>query len=119
MSRNKATKPAKKVKQNVERVNRREMIHMDFLDVYNEVLKYEEVIDLDIDLILDVTKSVFARELSLSKLASSPTPEELHDMATKIIDEIRGLKAVGTVLAEVFAKGNGIAPEDIVLKPAA
>lgn len=101
MSRQKPEKK-KKPKQNTERVNRREMVHMDYLNVYNEVLKYEEVLDLDIDLILDVTKTVLGRELSLSKLASSPGPEELAELATKVIDEIRALKEFGEILEKAF-----------------
>lgn len=103
-----SNKRPKKSKQNPVSISRREMIHLDYLNVYNEVLKYDEVLDLDIDLILDVTKSVFQRELSLSKLASSPTPEELHALAIKVIDEIRGLKGISETLISVFAKGNGV-----------
>lgn len=99
-----ANKRPKKSKQNPVSISRREMIHLDYLNVYNEVLKYDEIIDLDIDLILDITKSVFQRELSLSKLASSPTPEELHALAIKVIDEIRQLKDVSEVLVAAMAK---------------
>lgn len=101
--------PKKKGKQNPASINRREMIHLDYLNVYNEVLKYDEVIDLDIDLILDVTKSVFKRELSLSKLASSPTQEELEILTIKIIDEIRGLRDVARTFKEVLQE-NGMIP---------
>lgn len=102
----KVGKTPKKIKQNVERVNRREMVHIDYLNVYNEVLKFEEVLDIDIDVILDVTKSVFSRELSLSKLASSPTQDELQALTHQIIDELRELKGVADGLVKALASGS-------------
>lgn len=82
----------KKTKVNPAKVNRREMIHMDYLNVYNEVLKFEEVVDLDIDFILGVTKEVLSEELSLSKLSSTPSPHELEALAEKILDRIRDVQ---------------------------
>ncbi|QGH72120.1 hypothetical protein N1M2_260 [Klebsiella phage N1M2] len=58
----KTPKQAKKVKMNEQSISRREMIHLDYLNVYNEVLKHEEVLDLDIDIILEATKTVFSNE---------------------------------------------------------
>lgn len=84
----KQVKP-KKVKANPNSVSRREMIHMDYINVYNEVLKFEEVVDVDIDHILSCTKDVLAEELSLTKLASSPSSEELETLADKILDRVK------------------------------
>lgn len=91
---NKQAKQVKKVKQNTQSINRREMIHMDYLNVYNEVLKHEEVLDMDIDVILESTKTVLQNELSLSKLASTPTPEELEALVDKVLDHIETLRQI-------------------------
>lgn len=100
----KMPKQAKKVKMNEQSISRREMIHLDYLNVYNEVLKHEEVLDLDIDIILEATKTVFSNELSLSKLASSPTPEELEALVEKVLVHLDGLKLISKEVHSLLQK---------------
>lgn len=100
----KLPKQAKKVKMNEQSISRREMIHLDYLNVYNEVLKYEEVLDLDIDIILEAAKTVFRNELSLSKLATSPTQEELEVLVKKVLEHLDGLKLISKEVHNLLEK---------------
>lgn len=100
----KPVKSPKKVKMNEQSISRREMIHLDYLNVYNEVLKYEEVLDLDIDIILEATKTVFSNELSLSKLATSPTQEELEVLVKKVLEHLDGLKLISKEVHNLLQK---------------
>lgn len=102
-----------KAKPKTVKVNKREMIHLDFLNVYNEVLKYNDVIDLDIDDILDVTKQILQEELSLNKMAVSPDAEVLSELAVKIVDRINEYKQSGR-LPSVFL-ATPVGDLDIVL----
>lgn len=111
----KQAKP-KKVKANPNSVNRREMIHMDYLNVYNEVLKHDEVLDIDIDVILTVTKDVLAEELSLSKLSTAPDAFELEGLKDKILDKLNDLVSEKSKIIDIINEAKKFVGDEGVLK---
>lgn len=83
-------KPAaqKKVKPNLNRPEARPVINLGYLKVYNEVLKFEEVQDIDLDTIHSVILGTFVDEVNERKLSPEPDQFEIETLVEKIVDKL-------------------------------
>lgn len=76
------------IKQN--NIKRHEVIHIGYLSVYHEVLKYEEVLDLDIDIIFETTMNVIKDKLNKGYLDSLPDKSDIRNLVNTVIDKLKG-----------------------------
>lgn len=83
-------KPAKqkKVKANLNKPAPRPVVHLDYLRVYHEVLKHEEVLDYDLDLIFDATIKVLQDNLADKKLSQQPDGYNVEVLVSLVMEEL-------------------------------
>lgn len=70
------------------KVRSKEVIHMDYFDVYHGVLKFEEVLDHDIDEILEAVKTVLSRKQRKVKLVAPPSESEIETLIKEVLDQV-------------------------------
>lgn len=68
----------------------KEIIHLDYLRVYHEVLKYEEILDIDLDKIYDAVVNNLQRKLARDKLVEVPGPIEIEIIIKEVMDKLTG-----------------------------
>lgn len=73
----------------------KEIMHLDYLRVYHEVLKYEEVLDIEIDVIYEVVVSSLQRKLARDKLTEVPEPVEIDIIIKEVMDKLTGTNKPG------------------------
>lgn len=66
----------------------KEIIHLDYLRVYHEVLKYEEVLDIDLDTIYEAVVSNLQRKATRDKLTEVPDPVEIEIIIKEVMDKL-------------------------------
>lgn len=66
----------------------KEVIHLDYLRVYHEVLKHEDVLDIELDQIFDATVSVVQDKLAKGKLTEQPEPESVEIMVKEVMEKL-------------------------------
>lgn len=66
----------------------KEIIHLDYLRVYHEVLKYEEVLDIDLDTIYEAVISNLQRKVARDKLTEVPDPVEIEIIIKEVMDKL-------------------------------
>lgn len=83
-------KPAKqkKTKPNLNRPAPRPVVHLDYLRVYHEVLKHEEVLDYDLDKIFDATIKVLETNLIDKKLSQKPDGYNIEVLVSLVMEEL-------------------------------
>lgn len=69
----------------------KEIIHLDYFRVYHEVLKYEEVLDIDLDTIFKAVISNLQRKLAKDKLCDIPDPMHIDIIAKEVVDKLTSL----------------------------
>lgn len=85
-----AKKPAKqnKVKRNLNKPAPRPVVHLDYLRVYHEVLKHEEVLDIDLDVIFQGTIKVLEENLVDKKLSQEPNGYDVEVLVSLVMEEL-------------------------------
>lgn len=68
----------------------KEIVHLDYLRVYHEVLKYEEVLDVDLDTIFNAVMSNLQRKLAKDKLSEIPDPTDIEIIIKEVMDKLTG-----------------------------
>ena len=66
----------------------KEIVHLDYLRVYHEVLKYEEVLDVDLDTIFNAVMSNLQRKLAKDKLSEIPDPTDIEIIIKEVMDKL-------------------------------
>lgn len=84
MKKNKSAQP----KARVVKVRPKEVVHLDYLRVYHEVLKHEDVLDIELDQIFGATMTVVQRRLSKGKLNDAPDPTDVEIMVKEVMDKL-------------------------------
>lgn len=64
----------------------KEIVHLEYLSVYNEVLKYEDVMDIDLDDIYTACVKVIQRRLDKGKLVDCPQSGDIEILAKEVMD---------------------------------
>lgn len=80
---------AKKPKANPNKPAKRPIVNIQYFNVYNEVLKFEEVMDIDIDRINEVVIDVMTDAAMEGKLGDAPTTEQIESLVSKIVDILK------------------------------
>lgn len=88
MSHKQKSKTQKKVKSNLNKPEPRPIIHVNYLQVYHEVLKHEEVLDVELDVIFGHVQTVFDESLTASGMVKPPSPEAIEQLVSKSLDLI-------------------------------
>ena len=85
-----AKKPAKqnKVKRNLNKPAPKPVVHLDYLRVYHEVLKHEEVLDYDLDDIFNATIKVLEENLVDKKLSQQPNGYDVEVLVSLVMEEL-------------------------------
>lgn len=78
----------RKPKFNSAKIRKSEVVHLDYLRVYHEVLKYEDVLDIELDRIFDATVAVVQRKLGLGKLDTVPDSVSFEVMVREVMDRL-------------------------------
>lgn len=82
---------SRKAKFSGARSRTKEVIHLDYFRVYHEILKYEEVLDIDLDVIFDAVNCNLLRKISKGvKLCEVPDPIELEIVIKEVMDKLVG-----------------------------
>ncbi len=83
-------KPAKqnKVKPNLNKPAPKPVVHLDYLRVYHEVLKHEDVLDIELDDIFAATMRVLEDNLAKSKLSKEPDGLGVEILVSKVMEEL-------------------------------
>lgn len=83
-------KPAKqkKVKVNLNKPAPRPVVHLEYLRVYHEVLKHEEVLDYDLDDIFNATIKVLEANLVDKKLSQQPDGYDVEVLVSLVMEEL-------------------------------
>lgn len=83
-------KPAKqkKNKPNLNRPAPRPVVHLDYLRVYHEVLKHEEILDYELDDIFNATIKVLETNLVDKKLSQQPDGYNIEVLVSLVMEEL-------------------------------
>ena len=81
-------KPAQSKPRAVKPRPPKEVVHLDYLRVYHEVLKHEDVLDIELDQIFDATISVVQQRLAKGKLCDVPDPTVVEIMVKEVMDKL-------------------------------
>lgn len=84
----KAVKPAKKVKPNLNKPEPRKVIHLSYLRVYHEVLKHEEILDIELDDIFNATVEVIDQHLVKMKMSVEPEAEDIEILVSEVMERL-------------------------------
>jgi hypothetical protein len=69
----------------------KEVIHLDYFRIYHEILKYEEVLDIELDEIFEAVNCNLLRKLNKGvKLCDVPDPIDLEIMIKEVMDKLVG-----------------------------
>lgn len=66
----------------------KEIVHLDYLRVYHEVLKYEEILDIDLDTIYNAVLVCFQRKLAKDKMSDVPETIDIEIMIKEVMDKL-------------------------------
>lgn len=66
----------------------KEIVHLDYLRVYHEVLKYEDVLDIDLDTIFNAVMANLQRKLAKDKLCEVPDPTDIEIIIKEVMDKL-------------------------------
>lgn len=66
----------------------KEIVHLDYLRVYHEVLKYEEILDIDLDTIYNAVLACFQCKLAKDKMSDVPDPIDIEIMIKEVMDKL-------------------------------
>lgn len=66
----------------------KEIVHLDYLRVYHEVLKYEDVLDIDLDTIFNAVMANLQRKLAKDKLCEVPDPINIEIIIKEVMDKL-------------------------------
>lgn len=84
-----AKKPrAIKVKANPNKPAKRPIVNIQYFHVYNEVLKFEEVMDIDLDIIASAVIDVMTEAALDNKLGDEPTEGQIETLVAQIVDKL-------------------------------
>jgi hypothetical protein len=70
----------------------KEIVHLDYLRVYHELLKYEEVMDIELDVIYDAVVGNLQRKLAKGKLCDVPDSVEIEIIIKEVMDKLVGVQ---------------------------
>lgn len=73
----------------------KEIVHLDYLRVYHEVLKYEEVLDIDLDAIFNAVMTNLQRKLAKDKLSEIPDPTDIEIIIKEVMDKLTQVNKQG------------------------
>lgn len=80
---------ARKVSKTIPvKVRSKDILNLDYLRVYHEVLKHEDVLDIDLDQIYAATVCVLQRKLNKSKLVEKPDPTDIEIIVKEVMDKL-------------------------------
>lgn len=79
----------KKVKPNLNKPPVRPVLHINYLRVYHEVLKFEEVMDIELDKIFNKTMDVIQSHIESGKMGQEPHDDFIDDLVFEIIDQLK------------------------------
>jgi len=79
-----------KAKFPVSKSRAKAVVHLDYLRVYHELLKYEDVLDIDIDSIYEAVVDNINRKLAKAKLNTPPDPSEIEIIIKEVMDKLTG-----------------------------
>lgn len=79
-----------KAKFPVSKARTKAVVHLDYLRVYHELLKYEDVLDIDIDHIYEAVIDNINRKLAKTKLNGVPDPSEIEIIIKEVMDKLTG-----------------------------
>lgn len=66
----------------------KDILNLDYLRVYHEVLKHEDVLDIDLDQIYNATICVLQRKLTKGKLVEKPDPTDIEIIIKEVMDKL-------------------------------
>lgn len=84
----KVAKPVKKVKTNLNKPEPRKVIHLNYLRVYHEVLKHEEILDIELDDIFNATVEVIDGHLVKMKMSVEPEAEDIEVLVSEVMQRL-------------------------------
>lgn len=70
----------------------RKLIHVEYIRAYHNILKYEEVIDIELDIIYQTYLNVIARLRSEIDLTKSPEKNDILYVEELVIDKLLKVK---------------------------
>lgn len=113
-------KPAKqnKVKPNLNKPAPKPVVHLDYLRVYHEVLKHEDVLDIELDDIFAATMRVLEDNLAKSKLSKEPDNLGVEILVSKVMEELVDKPVSLEDVAKEMAAELGFAGDDKLIKEA-
>uniref|UniRef100_A0AAU8KXC0 Uncharacterized protein n=1 Tax=Pantoea phage Survivor TaxID=3232176 RepID=A0AAU8KXC0_9CAUD len=113
-------KPAKqnKVKPNLNKPAPKPVVHLDYLRVYHEVLKHEDVLDIELDDIFAATMRVLEDNLAKSKLSKEPDNLAVEILVSKVMEELVDKPVSLEDVAKEMAAELGFAGDDKLIKEA-
>lgn len=86
----KTIKVAKKVKPNTSRPAVKEIVHVHWLKAYHEVLKHEEVLDIELDVIYGAFSDVIKDNIIKSKMSEEPDNTDIEILVSKVMHQLCG-----------------------------
>lgn len=78
----------RKVKPNLSKLRAGEVLHLNYLRVYHEVLKHEDILDIELDDIYAAVVFVLQRRLSKCKLQEVPDPVDIEVLVKETMDRL-------------------------------
>lgn len=70
----------------------RKLIHVEYIRAYHNILKYEEVIDIELDIIYQTYLNVIAKLRSEIDLTKSPEKNDILYVEELVIDKLLKVK---------------------------
>lgn len=84
----KVAKQPKKVKPNLNKPEPRKVIHLSYIRVYHEVLKHEEILDVELDDIFNATIAVMDENLAKLKMSVEPEDEDVEILVSEVMKRL-------------------------------
>lgn len=76
----------------MSRKRARKLIHVEYIRAYHNILKYEEVIDIELDIIYQTYLNVIAKLRSEIDLTKSPEKNDILYVEELVIDKLLKVK---------------------------
>lgn len=77
-----------KAKFNSTKQRAKEVFHLDYLRVYHEVLKHEDVLDIDLDVIYTAVVQTLRSKIGKTKTDGVPDPIEIEILVKEVMDKL-------------------------------
>lgn len=86
----KAIKAPKKIKPNTSRPPAKPVLHVQWLRAYHEVLKHEDVLDVELDVIYDAFQDVIKDTSVSAKMSDEPDGMAIEIVVSKVMEQLCG-----------------------------